>query len=159
MSAFTITMYEYAATIPSLWNHVMGSFLFPKSWTKYVDFSFHSKKDFAHAHPEYIAKDNSLGFMSSDNGKTYNLCHCQYHSCPSMPFILFNTLFQSSLEQFWNSRYGILAWSCIYGFLWISRLTRRLLLRGMYGLFFLCHIPYENNLSMISVGATRLSTL
>ncbi|KAF8797772.1 glycosyltransferase family 15 protein [Phlegmacium glaucopus] len=52
--SFTITMYEYEATIPTLWQHVM---------------------DFAHAHPEYIAKDNSLGFMSSDIGKTYNLCH------------------------------------------------------------------------------------
>jgi alpha 1,2-mannosyltransferase len=52
--SFTITMYEYEATIPTLWKHVM---------------------DFAHDHPEYIAKDNSLGFMSSDNGKTYNLCH------------------------------------------------------------------------------------
>jgi len=52
--SFTITMYEYEATIPSLWKHVM---------------------DLAHDHPEYIAKDNSLGFMSSDNGKSYNLCH------------------------------------------------------------------------------------
>jgi len=52
--SFTITMYEYLATIPTLWQHVM---------------------DFAHDHPEYIAKDNSLGFMSSDNGKSYNLCH------------------------------------------------------------------------------------
>ena len=26
--AFTITMYEYLATIPTLWNHVMGSFCF-----------------------------------------------------------------------------------------------------------------------------------
>jgi len=51
--SFTITMYEYQATIPSLWRHVM---------------------DFAHDHPEYIAKDNSLGFLT-DDGKTYNLCH------------------------------------------------------------------------------------
>ncbi|KAF4622036.1 hypothetical protein D9613_009523 [Agrocybe pediades] len=52
--SFTITMYEYEATIPTLWGHVM---------------------DFAKAHPEYIAKDNALGFMSTDNGKSYNLCH------------------------------------------------------------------------------------
>ena len=26
--AFTITMYEYLATIPTLWKHVMGSFFF-----------------------------------------------------------------------------------------------------------------------------------
>ncbi|KAF8175786.1 glycosyltransferase family 15 protein [Pholiota molesta] len=52
--SFTITMYEYEATIPTMWGHVM---------------------DFVKAHPEYIAKDNALGFMSSDNGNTYNLCH------------------------------------------------------------------------------------
>jgi alpha 1,2-mannosyltransferase len=52
--SFTITMYEYEATIPTLWGHVM---------------------DFAKAHPEFIAKDNSLGFMSTNNGVSYNLCH------------------------------------------------------------------------------------
>ncbi|KAF9032408.1 glycosyltransferase family 15 protein [Panaeolus papilionaceus] len=52
--SFTITMYEYEATIPTLWKTVM---------------------DFAKQHPEYIAKDNALGFMSTNNGDTYNLCH------------------------------------------------------------------------------------
>jgi len=55
-TAFTITMYEYEATIPTLWGHVM---------------------DFAKSHPQYIAKDNALGFMSGDNGRSYNLCHCK----------------------------------------------------------------------------------
>ena len=73
--AFTITMYEYEATIPSLWKHVMGSF-FSFSKIDNVLTVFFYIPDFAHDHPEYIAKDNSLGFMSSDNGKTYNLCHC-----------------------------------------------------------------------------------
>jgi len=26
-------------------------------------------------HPEYIAEDNSMGFVSDDGGKTYNKCH------------------------------------------------------------------------------------
>ena len=58
---------------------------FPLS--KLINFLFYFKKnniltyflyisDFARDHPEYIAKDNSLGFMSSDNGENYNLCHC-----------------------------------------------------------------------------------
>ncbi|KAF5348300.1 hypothetical protein D9756_010537 [Leucocoprinus leucothites] len=51
--AFTITMYEYEATIPTLWKEV---------------------RDFQKLHPEYIAEDNALGFMS-DNGERYNLCH------------------------------------------------------------------------------------
>ncbi|KAJ7049647.1 glycosyltransferase family 15 protein [Mycena amicta] len=48
------TMYEFDKTIPTLWGHV---------------------KDFVRLHPEHIAKDNALGFMSHDNGETYNRCH------------------------------------------------------------------------------------
>ncbi|KAJ2921879.1 hypothetical protein H1R20_g15219, partial [Candolleomyces eurysporus] len=50
---FTITMYEYEATIPTMWGHV---------------------KEFMKRHPEYIAEDNAFGFMSPDGDK-YNLCH------------------------------------------------------------------------------------
>ncbi|KAJ6632176.1 glycosyltransferase family 15 protein [Mycena sp. CBHHK59/15] len=51
---FTITMYEFEKTIPTLWGHV---------------------KDFIKLHPEHIAKDNALGFMSENGGETYNKCH------------------------------------------------------------------------------------
>ncbi|KAF4600389.1 glycosyltransferase 15 family protein [Pleurotus pulmonarius] len=51
---FTITMYEFEATIPTLWGHV---------------------KDFIKLHPEYLAKDNSMDYMSDNNGETYNRCH------------------------------------------------------------------------------------
>ncbi|KAF9006805.1 alpha-1,2-mannosyltransferase [Hymenopellis radicata] len=51
---FTITMYEFEKTIPTLWRHVL---------------------DFIKAHPEYIAQGNSMGFLSGNSGKTYNLCH------------------------------------------------------------------------------------
>jgi hypothetical protein len=27
-------------------------------------------------HPEYVAADNAMGFISEDGGKKYNLCHC-----------------------------------------------------------------------------------
>ncbi|KAJ7666727.1 glycolipid 2-alpha-mannosyltransferase-domain-containing protein [Mycena polygramma] len=47
---FTITMYEFDKTIPSLWGHV---------------------KDFIKLHPEHVAKDNAMGFMSDDGGETY----------------------------------------------------------------------------------------
>jgi alpha 1,2-mannosyltransferase len=50
---FTITMYEYVKTIPTMWGHV---------------------QDFIKQHPQFVAKDNSLGFMTSDGGG-YNLCH------------------------------------------------------------------------------------
>ena len=80
--AFTITMYEYEATIQTLWKHAMGSFRFVSfvlGITLLLHCFFLHIPDFAHDHPEYIAKDNSLGFMLRDDGKTYNLCHCSYH--------------------------------------------------------------------------------
>ncbi|THU84115.1 glycosyltransferase family 15 protein [Dendrothele bispora CBS 962.96] len=52
--AFTITMYEFEKTIPTLWEETMK---------------------FAKLHPEYIAEDNAMGFVSENGGSTYNLCH------------------------------------------------------------------------------------
>ncbi|KAF5376426.1 hypothetical protein D9615_008633 [Tricholomella constricta] len=51
---FTISLYEYEQTIPSLWGHV---------------------REFMVRHPEYVADDNAMGFLSDNNGATYNLCH------------------------------------------------------------------------------------
>ncbi|KAG5719171.1 putative mannosyltransferase MNT2 [Termitomyces sp. T112] len=51
---WTITMYEFEKTIPTLWGHV---------------------KEFMRLHPEYVAKDNAMGFMSLDGGDSFNLCH------------------------------------------------------------------------------------
>lgn len=51
---FTISLHEYEKTIPTLWQHT---------------------KDFLKAHPDYIAKDNFMKFISDDNGETFNLCH------------------------------------------------------------------------------------
>ena len=55
--AFTITMYEYGATIPTLWESV---------------------KEFTESHPQYVKENNAMGYMSDDGGKSYNLCHCAY---------------------------------------------------------------------------------
>ncbi|KAI0030491.1 glycosyl transferase [Vararia minispora EC-137] len=51
---FTITLYEFRATIETLWSTV---------------------REFIQKHPEHIAEDNALDFLSDDGGKTYNLCH------------------------------------------------------------------------------------
>ncbi|KAI0048474.1 glycosyltransferase family 15 protein [Auriscalpium vulgare] len=51
---FTITMYEFQATIPTLWSAV---------------------REFAALNPQYVARDNSMGFMSDDGGTKYNGCH------------------------------------------------------------------------------------
>lgn len=51
---FTISLYEYPRTIPTLWDTV---------------------KQFAVANPSYLAEDNAMSFISNDGGNNYNLCH------------------------------------------------------------------------------------
>ncbi|CAG8702527.1 10565_t:CDS:2, partial [Acaulospora morrowiae] len=51
---FTISLYEYPKTIPTLWDTV---------------------KEFIKEYPELIEKDNLMEFISNDHGETYNLCH------------------------------------------------------------------------------------
>lgn len=52
--SFVISLYEYQDTIPTLWS---------------------STQKFMEKHPEHIAEDNSMDFLSDDGGSTYNLCH------------------------------------------------------------------------------------
>ncbi|CAE7130478.1 unnamed protein product [Rhizoctonia solani] len=51
---FTVSLYEYPATIPTLWD---------------------ATKEFIKANPQYLPKDNAMGFLSDNNGETYNNCH------------------------------------------------------------------------------------
>ncbi|KAI9673058.1 MAG: alpha 1,2-mannosyltransferase 2.4.1 [Trizodia sp. TS-e1964] len=52
--SFVLSLYEYVETIPTLWDSV---------------------KKFMKNHPEHIAKDNSMSFLSDDGGESYNHCH------------------------------------------------------------------------------------
>ncbi|KAK6460710.1 glycolipid 2-alpha-mannosyltransferase [Scheffersomyces coipomensis] len=51
---FTISIHEFLATIPSLWEHT---------------------KKFIEENPQYLHPENFLNFISDDNGDSYNLCH------------------------------------------------------------------------------------
>lgn len=51
---FAISLFEYERTIPTLWK---------------------STKEFIDKHPEYVAKDSLMDFISDDGGETYNRCH------------------------------------------------------------------------------------
>jgi alpha 1,2-mannosyltransferase len=51
---FTITMLEFEKTIPTLWD---------------------ATREFIDLHPEYVAPDNAMGYLSYNGGETYNLCH------------------------------------------------------------------------------------
>ena len=52
--SFTLSLYEYVETIPTLWDSV---------------------KKFIKQHPEHIAGNNSMAWLSEDGGETYNHCH------------------------------------------------------------------------------------
>ncbi|KAH9992137.1 nucleotide-diphospho-sugar transferase [Russula vinacea] len=51
---FTISLYEYQRTIESLWSTV---------------------HEFMAEHPEYVAQNNAMPFLSDNGGSSYNLCH------------------------------------------------------------------------------------
>ncbi|KAJ3780585.1 glycosyltransferase family 15 protein [Lentinula aff. detonsa] len=51
---FTISFYEWEKTIPTLWATV---------------------KEFMALHPEHIASENAMNYLSDNGGDTYNLCH------------------------------------------------------------------------------------
>jgi len=51
---FTISLYEYPATIPTLWD---------------------TTRTFIKENPGLMAPDNAMGFISDDGGETYNRCH------------------------------------------------------------------------------------
>jgi alpha 1,2-mannosyltransferase len=52
--SFTLSLYEYVETIPTLWDST-------KKWMK--------------DHPEHIVEGNSMAFLSDDGGENYNHCH------------------------------------------------------------------------------------
>ncbi|EOA87039.1 alpha 1 [Exserohilum turcicum] len=52
--SFTLSLYEYVETIPTLWD---------------------ATKNFTKHYPQHISKDNSMKFLSDDGGETYNHCH------------------------------------------------------------------------------------
>ncbi|KAF9482770.1 glycosyltransferase family 15 protein [Pholiota conissans] len=54
MYGFTVSLYEYEATIPTLWKTV---------------------REFIQAHPDLVEPDNAMQFISDDGGETYNRCH------------------------------------------------------------------------------------
>ncbi|TDL29878.1 glycosyltransferase family 15 protein [Rickenella mellea] len=51
---FTISLFEFIETIPTLWNTV---------------------KEFLYANPGLVSADNAMQFLSDDGGWTYNRCH------------------------------------------------------------------------------------
>lgn len=61
--SFVISLYEYVETIPTLWDSV---------------------KSFMRKHPEHVAQDNTMAFLSDDGGETYNHCHFVSEDFPNL---------------------------------------------------------------------------
>ncbi|KIK96800.1 glycosyltransferase family 15 protein [Paxillus rubicundulus Ve08.2h10] len=51
---FTVSLYEYPTTIPTLWDNV---------------------KAFIKSNPDFVPADNAMAFLSDDKGESYNRCH------------------------------------------------------------------------------------
>lgn len=51
---FTVSLFEYEATIPTLWE---------------------TTKEFIKENPQYVVDGNAMGFLSDDEGETFNRCH------------------------------------------------------------------------------------
>lgn len=71
---FTLSLFEYIETIPTLWDAVKGALYF------YVSLQCSTARtdttEFIDLYPEHISEDNAMAFLSDDGGETYNKCHC-----------------------------------------------------------------------------------
>lgn len=70
---FTVSLFEYEATIPTLWNAVSGQFVSSVSLLKFKP----SLLEFIQKNPTLVSPDNAMSFLSDDGGHTYNRCHCK----------------------------------------------------------------------------------
>lgn len=74
LSGFTISLVEWEATIPTLWQAVKGLFKACRTLTRSLPWTI----DFIFDNFQYISPNNSMAFLSNNGGESYNLCHCRY---------------------------------------------------------------------------------
>ncbi|ODQ58461.1 glycosyltransferase family 15 protein [Wickerhamomyces anomalus NRRL Y-366-8] len=74
---FTISLHEFANTIPTLWENVK----------KFIEF-----------YPHFINPNNLIDFLSDDHGETYNLCHFW----TNFEIVNLNFLRSEAYETFFN---------------------------------------------------------
>ncbi|CAK5277686.1 unnamed protein product [Mycena citricolor] len=55
---FTVSLFEYPATIPTLWQTTKGY-----------------SAEFINSNPKLVSPENAMAFLSDDGGETYNRCH------------------------------------------------------------------------------------
>ena len=105
--SFVISLYEYAETIPTIWD---------------------SAKKFMEKFPEHIPEGNSMRWLSDDDGKTYNHCHfvgAHLHD------ISFTRLTHGLVVQFRSRKSKLAAFQSLRRFLRDPRQRRWFLLRTL----------------------------
>ena len=109
--SFVLSLYEYVETIPTLWDSV---------------------KKFMKNHPEHIAEDNVMGFLSDDGGENYNHCHfVSLFSVIRQASRAFHPLTTAPVVQLRNRQLELAPISRVHRLFRISRPRRRFLLRAM----------------------------
>ncbi|KAF5391378.1 hypothetical protein D9757_001875 [Collybiopsis confluens] len=68
---FTVSLYEYEATIPTLWDTVKSDYSPLMLFLQPLIFVL----EFIRENPELVSPDNAMDFLSDDGGETYNRCH------------------------------------------------------------------------------------
>jgi hypothetical protein len=86
-------MYEFQRTIESLWSTVLGKLLCLFS-AEHVD---PRRADFITEHPQYVAPNNAMNFLSDNGGASYNLCHC------TSQYFLYLTLNSKQINSVWSN--------------------------------------------------------
>lgn len=69
-------MYEFGRTIESLWSTVNGMPPPFPAVRRHMRSRLPLRADFITQHPEYVAKNSAMKFLSDNGGADYNLCHC-----------------------------------------------------------------------------------
>ena len=133
--AFTITMYEFEATIATLWGHTMGTF-------HVVYLSSGELISIALQIPQTLWKNTrnmSQRTMHSGSCRRITALRtiCATVSFNSLIFCLKGyiadasfAMFNTSLEQFWNCGHGLLARRGVYQVFWLFGESGGLLLWG-----------------------------
>jgi alpha 1,2-mannosyltransferase len=94
---FTISLFEYIETIPSLWDSVKGECndlgliyapVVIRRTIKLILPLMPPRSDFIKKYPEYIPEGNGMKFLSDDGGETYNRCHCELFICSALALCL-----------------------------------------------------------------------
>lgn len=73
---FTVSLYEYQATIPTLWDTVKG--LGSPAVVDLLQLTCGIHSEFIHEHPDLVTPGNAMAFLSDDSGESYNNCHCGF---------------------------------------------------------------------------------